>query len=240
MRNIEIAYFGKVVLSDFSWTIRRSEKWGLFGPNGSGKTTLTSLITSDHPLSYSLDIRHFGRPRLPEAGKPGISVWDIQSRIGISSPEIHSFFPRYLSLRRCVRSGFADTFLTPPKMTQDQEEHVASLLESFKDLLPEDCSEKAWDTPFSDTDLSTQRLALFLRAIAPKRDLVVLDEAFSGMKEKVRNRCFELLKSEEGWEEGRQAMVVISHASEEVPPGVEKWVRLGEKGGKEKAVFGAL
>lgn len=34
MEGIKIAYYDNVILSDFSWTIRRGEKWGLFGPNG--------------------------------------------------------------------------------------------------------------------------------------------------------------------------------------------------------------
>jgi len=34
MAGIKIAYYDNVILSDFSWTIRRGERWGLFGPNG--------------------------------------------------------------------------------------------------------------------------------------------------------------------------------------------------------------
>lgn len=34
MENVRIAYFGSEILSGFSWTIRRGERWGLFGPNG--------------------------------------------------------------------------------------------------------------------------------------------------------------------------------------------------------------
>lgn len=34
MKDVRIAYFGLEILRDFSWTIRRGERWGLFGPNG--------------------------------------------------------------------------------------------------------------------------------------------------------------------------------------------------------------
>jgi ABC-type transporter Mla maintaining outer membrane lipid asymmetry ATPase subunit MlaF len=34
MKNVKIEYYNNLILSDFSWTIRRGEKWGLFGPNG--------------------------------------------------------------------------------------------------------------------------------------------------------------------------------------------------------------
>lgn len=86
--------------------------------------------------------------------------------------------------------------------------------------------------------MSTQRLALFLRATLSKRDLVVYDEAFSGMRTDVRDRCFAFLETERGFDKQRQAMIVVSHVSDEVPPGVSRWVRLGENGGKEGAVFG--
>ncbi|KAF8242746.1 P-loop containing nucleoside triphosphate hydrolase protein [Wilcoxina mikolae CBS 423.85] len=233
MEKIKIAYYDKVILNNFSWTIRRGEKWGLFGPNGSGKTTLTSIITSDHPLTYSLPVFHFSRPRLPEPGKRGISVFEVQSCIGISSPEIHSFFPRHLSLRRCVESGFAPTFITKPTISPLERSHINVVLSEFQDLVPD-----GWECEFGDVDMSTQLLALFLRATVPRRDLVVYDEAFSGMRRNVRERCFGFLETESGWEEGRQAMVCVSHVSEEVPIGVERWVRLGEKGGEEGAVFG--
>ncbi|CCX08363.1 P-loop containing nucleoside triphosphate hydrolase protein [Pyronema domesticum] len=235
MENIKINYFEKVILDNFTWTIRRGEKWGLFGPNGSGKTTLTSLITSDHPLTYSLPIKHFGRPRLPEPGKPGISVFQVQARIGLSSPELHSFFPKHLSLCRCIESGFAPTFTSAPSISTEERIHLDSVMAEFEPLVKD-----GWNQPFGECDMSTQRLALFLRATIPKRDLTVYDEAFSGMKKDVREKCFEFLKTERGFESERQAMVVVSHVSEEVPPGIQEWVRLGEKGGKEGAAFGSF
>ncbi|KAA8892890.1 P-loop containing nucleoside triphosphate hydrolase protein [Sphaerosporella brunnea] len=233
MEKVRIAYYDNVILDNFTWTIRRGEKWGLFGPNGSGKTTLTALLTSDHPLSYSQPVKHFGRSRLPEPGKRGVSVFEIQSRIGLSSPEVHSFFPRHLTLLNSIRSGFAPTPLTAPSISPDQKAHLESVLREFEDLVP-----AGWGQKFGEIDMSTQRLVLFLRATVTRRDLVIFDEAFSGMKGEVRERCFAFLDSERGWDGDKQAMVVVSHVSEEVPRGVERWVRLGERGGGEGAVFG--
>ena len=203
------------------------------GP-GSGKTTLTAIITSDHPLTYSQPIKHFSRSRLPEPGRRPVSLFDIQGRIGLSSPELHSFFPRELSLRRCVYSGFADTPLSSPKISPEEHAHVDAALAEFSDLVPEG----DWGSLFGESDMSTQRLALFLRATLSKRDLVVYDEAFSGMRTDVRDRCFAFLETERGFDKQRQAMIVVSRVSDEVPPGVSRWVRLGENGGKEGAVFG--
>jgi ABC-type molybdenum transport system ATPase subunit/photorepair protein PhrA len=90
----------------------------VLGPNGSGKTTLLSLLTSDHPKSYSLPIKYFGRSRLPSLGKPGLSLWEIQSRIGHSSPEIHTFFPKSHTIRRSLESAWADAFAAKPKLSE--------------------------------------------------------------------------------------------------------------------------
>ena len=42
---------------------------------------------------------------------------------------------------------------------------------------------------FGDAPFAAQRVALFLRAIIKKPDLVILDEAFSGMDDRVRDKC---------------------------------------------------
>lgn len=177
---------------------------------GSGKTTLVSLICSDHPQAYSLPIKVFGRGRLPQPGLPGISIFDIQSRIGQSSPEIHAFFPRNLSIRQSLESAWADTFLGTPRLTYENDVTVDAYLRWFEAELnpaftPLTTSfiTKLWkpdkgfpssldwadNIRFGDAPFSAQRVALFLRGIIKKPDLVILDEAFSGMDDHVRDKC---------------------------------------------------
>ncbi|KAL8718204.1 MAG: hypothetical protein Q9225_004631 [Loekoesia sp. 1 TL-2023] len=231
MRDVVVKYGDKTVLGNWQgsingktrpglqWTVHRGERWGVFGPNGSGKTTLLSLICSDHPQAYSLHITLFSHPRLPRRGVPGISIFDLQSRIGHSSPEIHNFFPKHLSLRRTIESAWSDTFLSPPKLTYERDVLVDTYLRWFEPDLnpqwqppPKPKSEYTFlkkhqfrhgkhtlqlDNPtdwadtltFSSLPFSTQRLALFLRALIKKPDLVVLDEAFSGMDATLRDKC---------------------------------------------------
>ncbi|KAL3469622.1 P-loop containing nucleoside triphosphate hydrolase protein [Aspergillus californicus] len=144
MNGVRVQYGDKVVLGDWSqlirreeqdglhWTVRRGQRWAILGPNGSGKTTLISLITSDHPQAYALPIKIFGHSRLPEPGKPGISIFEIQSRIGHSSPEIHAFFPRQLTIRQAVESAFAETFLSKPHLNHERDLDVSAALRFFK------------------------------------------------------------------------------------------------------------
>ncbi|KAG9247081.1 P-loop containing nucleoside triphosphate hydrolase protein [Calycina marina] len=242
------------------WTIRRGERWGIFGPNGSGKTTLLSLICSDHPQTYSLPIRLFGRSRLPEPGYPGVSIFDIQARIGHSSPEIHNHITKSLTLRKVIANAWADTFKGVPKLDDIANARIDACLRWFEDelrLFKSVDGEKSGSTAWADEVLfgglpfSAQRVALFLRAIVKSPDLIILDEAFSGMDNFVRDRCLlflahgenkcfnslrqiissKIAKNGEVRVSGlskEQALVCISHVREEIPGSVRKWICLPE------------
>ena len=224
-------------------TIRRGTRLALLGPNGSGKTTLLSLLTSDHPHSYSLPIEFFGRSRLPSLGQPGLSLWEIQSRIGHSSPEIHAFFPKRLNVRQVLESAWSETYAARPKLSHERDLLVDAFLRWWEPELrqtpmahtrpgpliatkykgyinnmiqqsyPTFTTEKAFwservvDGPGLKTEggldwaedsdrhafgvlpFGTQRLLLLLRAIIKQPEILILDEAWSGLSAEVRDKA---------------------------------------------------
>ncbi|KAI5286833.1 hypothetical protein KEM54_006470 [Ascosphaera aggregata] len=224
MDGVNVRYGDKIVLGDWEqtihgekreglhWKVHRGERWGVFGLNGSGKTTLVSLITSDHPQAYSLPLKLFGRSRLPEPGKPGLSIFDLQRKIGHSSPEVHAFFPKNLSLFRSLATAFADTFLAAPKLDYSKTADIIAFLHFFEaDLNPKfEVGQLASTAPitnisdpriswmhelrFSSLSVPQQRLILLLRALVHKPDLIVLDESFGGMPPLLRDKCLHYLE----------------------------------------------
>lgn len=282
------------------WDVCRGERWGVFGPNGSGKTTLLSLITSDHPQTYGLPIKLFGRSRIPSPGELGISIFELQSRIGHSSPEVHTYFPKHLSIRRVLESAWADTPLTKPRLTHQNDIRVDAFLRWFApELSPTNASELqlleqsllrgnwrrstemrrrlerllvinkdldwADTTTFRDLSFSSQRLLLFLRALVSSPDLVILDEALSGMDKSVRDKCLLFLTHGEnlqvkprsrgkfikslaadnelvsfGGLEDRQALLTISHSKEDIPGCIRQWICLPEPSQGNPARIGTL
>lgn len=285
MNGIRVAYGDKVVLGDWNqnlngetrpglwWSLHRGQRCGIFGPNGSGKTTMLSLITSDHPQTYSLPVKLFGRSRLPTAGQPGISVFDIQKRMGHSSPEVHAFFPKGLTVRRALRSAWADAPMAKPKLTEEAKKRVDACLRWFEpELQPvrhsapvRDEGSLAWadSTPFAELSFSNQRLILFLRAIVASPDLIILDEALSGIDEATRDKALMFLSHGETLSSARnstgeqsqrakdrdvtfsglspdQALLVISHSKEDVPGCVREWICLPEPGEERTPRMGTL
>ncbi|KAI1775701.1 P-loop containing nucleoside triphosphate hydrolase protein [Hypoxylon cercidicola] len=293
MDGCKVQYQGKAALGNWKqtvdgkeqeglvWTVRRGERWGIFGPNGSGKTTIVSLICSDHPQTYSLPIKLFGQSRLsePGSGKLPLTFWDIQSRIGHSSPEIHQHMPRNLTVRQVVENAWADTFRSKAKLDDSSKEKVEAVLRWFEaELNPsyvkpskpasvEKNSDLGWADHymFGELSFSAQRVALFLRAVIKSPDIVILDEACSGMDDGVRNRCLLFLehgeaktyaKREDGSEvivesdaskagavkirglSDNQALICISHIREEIPDCIREWICLPEANSSEPARFG--
>jgi molybdate transport system ATP-binding protein len=101
IKNLKIQYGEKVVLTNFSWTVRKGERWALVGRNGAGKTTLFSMIFADHPLAYTQEIYLFGKRR-----GTGESIWDIKKRISYLGPEQTSYlssFDMSMSARRYLQ-----------------------------------------------------------------------------------------------------------------------------------------
>ncbi|KAJ5747174.1 uncharacterized protein N7511_008870 [Penicillium nucicola] len=292
MDGVRVQYGDKSVLGNWSqevnnktvnglhWRVRRGQHWAILGANGSGKTTLVSMITSDHPQTYSQPVKLFGRSRLPEAGKPGISIFELQSRIGHSSPEIHALFPRQLTVREAVESAFAETFLSKPKLNTEIDLDVNAVLKHFQAELdpaaakseipdvstvmfpsipkpskqglkkakyvpPEYHCDYADDIRFGELTTAQQRIVLFIRAVVHRPDIVILDEAFSGLSSTQRDKCIGFLDYGERPRLARQAvqrnpkpiyrfngltqeqsLLVISHVPEEIPDSVRHFLRL--------------
>ncbi|PSN61888.1 ABC transporter-like protein [Corynespora cassiicola Philippines] len=277
MEGVRIKYGSSFVLGDWQqdvggdkrdglwWTVRRGQRWGVFGANGSGKTTLLSLVTSDHPQTYSAPVKLFQRSRLPSPGVPGITIFDIQSRMGHASPEVHALFPKNLTVRRSLESAWSDTPITNPKMDGHDATRVEACLRWFEaelnPLLKDGAPASAkldWASHymFGELSFSAQRVLLFLRATIRNSDIVILDEAFSGMDDLVRDKCLLFLSRGESMEmhytdagpnpqqseiaargnvvvpglQLHQALLCVSHSRQEVPGCIREWVCLPEPG----------
>lgn len=207
LKGLDVKYRGKPVLANMYWKVEPGSRWHIQGNNGTGKSTLLSLITAEHPQSWNSKVVEHGVPR--KTGQA--NYFDINKGIGMSAPELHAVFLEKcgdaLNVRESIATGFHEASsnnFTPfwDKLDAAQRSSIRKYIEYF------DLEENAL---FGELNVSDQKLVLFIRSLIKMPELLVLDEAFSGMELEPMVRCHELLNQWPG------TVLVVSHVPEETP-----------------------
>lgn len=204
---------------------------------GSGKTTLMAMLTGDHPQSYTQlpskdsHLHLFARPR----GK--IPTPQLQSLIGLVSPELFDAFPRRANMTvwKAIGTGFDGNFVPrgtqdvgvgvmEPLTAKDVQHRVSRMWDVLRNLGPAAWQDGESDETvtqvfskrlFVDLSIAEQRIVLLMRALVGAQRLVLLDEVWSGMDERMVKAARRYLRN--GAFNDNQAIVVISHWDDEVP-----------------------
>lgn len=209
LKGLEVQYKGSPVLQDLHWQVAPGSKWHIRGDNGTGKSTLLSLITAEHPQSWNSKVVENGEPR--RTGRT--NYFDINQRIGMSSPELHAILLKNagdrLNAKEAIATGFHDASSNNFIPTWKHLDHTKQLLiEMFLNYFHLENMEK---TPIGQLSVSDQKLILFIRSLIKMPEVLILDEAFSGMDWEPMMRCHELLNRWPG------TVFVVSHVGEETP-----------------------
>ncbi len=59
LRDLHLAFGGRVLFDGLGWTVRGGERVGLVGPNGAGKSTLLRVIAGEQSIDRGEVIRGF-------------------------------------------------------------------------------------------------------------------------------------------------------------------------------------
>ncbi|KAJ3300767.1 hypothetical protein HK104_003737 [Borealophlyctis nickersoniae] len=210
LRNVNVAFEDKPILSDVSWTVHKGERWALMGHNGSGKSTLLSLLLGDNQQAYCNHVALFGMRR----GR-GVTIWDIKSQTGYLSPELHMYFSKPYTGRQTASTGFSDVLVLRPT-TPAQDETITTLFSEFN-------ATSLLDRPFRQMSTGEQRLVLLIRALVKRPPLLVLDEPFQGMDDDMVRVCKRWLDERLGRD---QTLVFVTHHQEEIPGCVDRLIKL--------------
>ena len=212
MEDVNIVCGTRTILKNIDWEVKNGEKWALTGPNGSGKSTLLSLVYADNPKSYSNTLYLFDRKR-----GTGESIWDIKSRIGYVSPEMHLYFMEDIPMLRIVASGFFDSIGVFRKCTPEQE---AEAMEWIKCFGIENIAHRS----FLSLSSGEQRLALLARAFVKDPDLLILDEPLHGLDVANKERASKIIES--FCDRKGKPLIYVTHYKGEIPQAVTNEFKL--------------
>ncbi len=168
LRQVCHQYDQRAILSDLSFSLQKGSIACLLGPSGCGKTTALRCIAGFEPVSGG-EIDLAGRV----VSRPGSLVPAQERRIGMVFQD-YALFP-HLDVRANI--GFGLHQWNPTERGQRIEEMLATI--GLADLA------KAF--PHQLSGGQQQRVAL-ARALAPKPELLLLDEPFSNLDVDLRER----------------------------------------------------
>lgn len=213
LEGVDVRYGELTVIRNFTWRLRRGERWGLFGPNGSGKTTLLNLIVGDNLQAYANDVRLFGRRR-----GNGESVWEIKRRIGLVTPNLQLGYRHSIRGLEVVLSGFFDSI---GLYRQPSEAEIAAARRWIEAL---DLSDLA-DRHFTRLSYGQRRLLLIARALVKEPELLVLDEPCQGLDPRNRHRVLDAIDAACD-SSPLLSMLYVTHHDDEHPAALTHLLRL--------------
>jgi molybdate transport system ATP-binding protein len=200
---------GVDVLKNVDLTVRPGGHLAILGPNGSGKSTLLLLMMAAlRPLPGGT-VEWFGQ-------KGPVDVFEIRKRIGYVSPEMQATYSYDVSALELVLSGF-DASIGLYREPGGRE------LDRAKDLMALAGLGDIHGQRIRSLSYGQLRRLLVARALAPQPDLLLLDEAASGLDPAARTG---LLKVLEHAAASGVSLVMTTHHEDELPSCVTRAMTL--------------
>jgi len=180
VKNIECQYRGQVVVHDVSLHIAESNLLCLLGPSGCGKTTVLRAIAGFEPVT-----RGEIRLRDQRVSSAGYAMPPENRKIGMVFQD-YALFP-HMNVHDNIAFGLRDM------TAQDRNKRVNEIL-GVVELA------KYGDRYVHELSGGQQQRIALARALAPKPDLILMDEPFSNldveMREYLSQEVRQILKSQ--------------------------------------------
>jgi zinc transport system ATP-binding protein len=192
-RDIVVRYNGVTVLDHVSLDVMRGDFLGIVGPNGGGKTTLLNALLGNVKLT-SGEVRLFGTE---------LSKFKDLQRVGYVAQHAIQFDPLFpATVEEIVRLGCVSRDRLGRRVRTADRKAVdeAMGLVGIRDIRSKKISELS----------GGQKQRIFIaKALVKRPELLVLDEATSGLDITIQDRFVSLLKKLS--EETGVTIVTVSH-----------------------------
>jgi len=211
LKEVSAGYQGQPVLVDVTWTMACYHHVLVEGPNGCGKSTLLSLIDGENHKAYGQPVFLFGRRR-----GTGETVWDIKSRFGIVSNELHNKYVKGWRVLDVIVSGFFNSVGL-------YDDSGASEIDTAKRWLGVLGLEKLAKRYYHEISYGQQRLVLLARAMVKHPTVLVLDEPCVGLDDYHRALILHTLSCIA--EQTSTRLIYVSHVEGEAPDCINQRLR---------------
>jgi iron complex transport system ATP-binding protein len=208
LQNISVMRGQKVVLADFSLTIRGDEHVAILGPNGCGKSTLIKTITREcYPV-----VRDGSSMTI--LGQDRWDVFELRSMLGIVSNDLLSKSSGDASGRDVVLSGFFSSARIFPHHVVDPR-HRARADDALAQLQISHLAQR----PVCEMSSGEARRVLIARALVHGPKALLFDEPSNSLDVFARHS---LRQSMSSLAKGGIGIILVTHDLSDLIPEIER------------------
>ncbi|MEM7603475.1 MAG: ATP-binding cassette domain-containing protein [Verrucomicrobiota bacterium] len=211
MEKITVRRNGKEILNDVSWTVERDQHWVVLGGNGSGKTSLLNVLMNYlTPTEGEIQMR--GREDAVNSDSQDWDEW--RKRIGFVSASIAQLIDPEETGLEIVLAGRHAMVNYWQKTDDPKEIKAAEKVLASVNCLP--LRDQIWATMSQG---ERQRVLIGRALMAPKMDVLVLDEPCAGLDPVAREHFLNFV--DELTAKGSfRSLIIVTHHVEEIIPSV--------------------
>lgn len=209
MENVSVQRGGRKILEDINWKVEKGQNWVVIGGNGSGKTSLLNVLMGYlTPTTGEVHMR--GREDAVNSASQSWDDW--RKRIGFVSSSISQLVDPAETGLDIVLAG-RHAMVNYWQKSDDPKEIKAA----EKALEKVNCTSLR-DQPWATMSQGERQRTLIGRALmAPRMDVLVLDEPCAGLDPVARENFLNFV--EELTQKGSfRSLIMVTHHVEEIIP----------------------
>lgn len=190
----------KWTLENIDWEMKIGENWAVLGHNGAGKSTFLRLLQGEVHPALGGEVRRFNEARRH-------TLWEIRQRIGFVSMGFQMRFKEELNGADAIATGYFGGHVLYDRLTRKQRGRVDELVELFE--LQEFAGRSVKSISYGEL-----RRILIARALVHEPAVLILDEPFDGLEQRIRDALDRQLERIGGLGTN---LVMVTHHPEDLP-----------------------
>jgi iron complex transport system ATP-binding protein len=208
LESVSVIRDGRHLLNSVDWRVRAHERWVVLGPNGAGKTTMLQVASTYVTPSLGT-VRLLGI----EHGKG--DVRQLRRRVGYAGAGLADMIRGYLPALEIVVTGKHAAFVDSRWHEYDDDDWDTARSRLAR-LQADHLAGRRFDT----LSAGEKQRVLIARSLMTGPELLLLDEATTGLDLGARERLVASL-SDLAFDATGPSVVLVTHHVEEIPPGYD-------------------
>lgn len=190
----------QTILKNINWTVKKNEHWAILGRNGSGKSSLIKLIMAENwKTSGDLTVlgTRFGHDKIPE----------LRQKIGIVGSFIAERFRPDIVAENLVLTGKYNASMLYRAFSESD-------LDTARNLMRQIGASRLIGRIYGTLSQGEKQLLLIARSLMIDPEILILDEATSGLDLFAKTRLLEQLHHITQLEKAPTLLYITHHPDE--------------------------